>query len=117
MAFHFRPTRIHPIAERIERSVLCGAYTVGEQLPPVRQLATEIAVNPNTVQHAYAELERNGIVVPNGTLGRFVTDDPAVIEACRTRIATQLIHRFTGDIRQLSIPVDQAIAMIKEVSA
>ena len=55
------------IAERITVSILSGKYLPSEQLPSVRQLALEAAVNPNTVQHAFCELEDDGIIVSKGT--------------------------------------------------
>ena len=63
------------IAERITTLILSGKYLPTEQLPSVRQLALEAAVNPNTVQHAFCELEDEGIIVSKGTQGRFVTED------------------------------------------
>lgn len=116
MAWHFstdRPVYIQ-LAERIARSVLTGEYQPGEQIPSVRQLAMEAAVNPNTVQHAFTELEGGGLIVSRGTLGRFVTEDRAVIEACREQTARRLVRDFVENITQLSVTGQQAIAMIEE---
>jgi DNA-binding transcriptional regulator YhcF (GntR family) len=103
------------IAERIILSVLSGEYAPGSQLPSVRQLATEAAVNPNTVQHAFSELENEGIILSKGTLGRFVTEDKTVIEACRRQAAVRLVSKFLSDIGNLSLTAEQALAMMKEV--
>lgn len=104
------------ISERITKSILSGEYPAGQQLPSVRQLAMDAAVNPNTVQHAFTDLENVGIIVSRGTLGRFVTDDEAIIERCRHDLAQQVIRDFIKDIHSLAIDPDDAIAMIKEVS-
>lgn len=117
MAWSFssdRPVYLQ-IAERIKKSVLSGEYTAGEQLPTVRQLAMEAAVNPNTVQHAFVELEDEGIIISKGTLGRFVTEDMGVIEVCRREMAEKLVKDFVDSIEELSIPLEQAIEMVKEV--
>ncbi len=117
MAWSFssdRPVYLQ-IAERIKKSVLSGGYTAGEQLPTVRQLALETAVNPNTVQHAFAELEDEGIIISKGTLGRFVTEDMGVIEVCRREMAEKLVKNFVDSIEELSIPLEEAIEMVKEV--
>ena len=74
----------------------------------------EAAVNPNTVQHAFTELEGGGLIVSRGTLGRFVTEDRAVIEACREQTARRLVRDFVENIKQLSVTRQQAIAMIEE---
>lgn len=104
------------ISERITKSILSGEYSAGQQLPTVRQLALEAAVNPNTVQHAFAELEDVGIIVSKGTAGRFVTDDEQIIERCRLEMAEQIVKDFVENVKQLSIDTDEAIRMIREVS-
>lgn len=117
MAWKFssdRPVYLQ-ISERIVRKVLSGEYSAGEQIPSVRQLALEAAVNPNTVQHAFAELENEGLIISKGTLGRFVTEDSQVVEACRRRMAEQLVRDFVENIGQLSITKEQAVIMIEEV--
>ena len=50
------------LIDNVKKSVLCGTLAPGEQMPSVRALAVELAVNPNTIQKAYAELERLGII-------------------------------------------------------
>ena len=117
MAWSFssdRPVYLQ-IADRITKSVLSGEYVAGQQIPTVRQLALEAAVNPNTVQHAFTELEHDGIIISKGTLGRYVTEDTETIEVCRKKMAWQLVRHFIQNIEQLSISSDEAIAMIKEV--
>lgn len=103
------------IAERIKKSVLSGAYPLGAQIPSVRQLAMEAAVNPNTVQHAFAQLESEGIILSRGTQGRFVTEDAEIIEACRDAMARQYVRVFLQDIGHLGVTREQAISMIEEV--
>lgn len=103
------------IAERIVLSILSGEYKAGEQLPTVRQLAQEAAVNPNTVQHAFTELENEGIIVLKGTIGRFVTEDQNIIESGRMRLAEKTVKEFIAKLDGLSIDKDQALKMIKEV--
>lgn len=116
MAWRFtsdRPVYIQ-IAERMTMSVLSGEYAPGEQIPTVRQLAEEAAVNPNTVQRAFSELENSGIVVSKGTLGRFVTEEASVIDDCRNRMAKNIVAKFVENLGSLSIPEETAIEMIKE---
>lgn len=103
------------IADRIVKKVLSGEYSAGEQIPTVRQIALEAAVNPNTVQHAFSELENEGLIISKGTLGRFVTDDTEVVAACRRRMAEQLVREFAKNMEQLSITKEQAVTMIEEV--
>lgn len=114
-SFHSDRAVYLQIAERIKKAVLSGVYPPGGQIPSVRQLAMEAAVNPNTVQHAFTELENQGIILSRGTQGRFVTEDVETIEACRVEMAQQYVKVFLRDIGQLGITRSQAISMIEEV--
>ena len=58
------------ILERIRVDIISGRYQPGDKLPSVRELAAEAAVNPNTMQRAFAELERTGLVHSKRTSGR-----------------------------------------------
>ena len=103
------------IAERITKSVLSGEFKPGERIPSVRQLALDAAVNPNTVQHAFTELENDGLIVSKSTVGRYVTENTEIIELCRKQLAKNLVKEFAVNMEQLSISKEQAIALIEEV--
>lgn len=116
MAWSFsssRPVYIQ-IAERITISVISGEYKPGAQIPSVRQLALEAAVNPNTVQHAFSELENNGLIVSKSTAGRYVTEDTTIIEDCRQKQAQLAVDEFVEKIQKLSMPKNEIITMIGE---
>ena len=108
-----RPVYVQ-LSERIRNSVVTGVYPPGSQIPSVRQLAVTAAVNPNTVQHAFTELEDEGLLVSRGTLGRFVTEDPVTIERCRQQQARALVRNFIKSASHISISREQLIEMIKE---
>lgn len=116
MAWSFtsdRPVYIQ-IAERIIKLVLSGTYKPGEQIPAVRQLALEAAVNPNTIQRAFAELENEGIIISKGTIGRYVTEDTSIIEGCRKKIAKQHVEAFAKNTLELGVDKKQILEMLKE---
>jgi GntR family transcriptional regulator len=71
-------------------------------------------VNPNTVQHAFSDLEHEGIIISRGTQGRYVTEDQQTIEQCREELARQCVLGLLRDLNQLGIPTEQAITMMKE---
>ncbi len=102
------------IAERIKRMVLSGEYGAGSRISTVRQLALEAAVNPNTVQHAFSELENEGIIISKGTLGRFVTENAEVIELSRRELAKSLAKEFLKSVNELSFSNADAIEILKE---
>ena len=72
---------------QIKVGIVSGAFPPGERLPSVRDLATEAGVNPNTMQRALAELERDGLVYSQRTAGRFVTEDKTMIDAAKLGLA------------------------------
>lgn len=63
------------IVNQVERYIVTGILRANEQLPSVRQVAFELGINPNTIQKAYTELERRGIIVSVIGKGSFVVDD------------------------------------------
>ena len=67
------------LLERIQLQIVSGIYAPGDKLPSVRDLAAEASVNPNTMQKAFAELERSGLIETKRTSGRFVTEDKNMI--------------------------------------
>lgn len=74
MAWQFRGHSpvYRQIVRHIRADILSGCYQPDEQIPPVRQLAMEAGVNPNTMQRALSALEDEGLLVSRGTVGRFV---------------------------------------------
>lgn len=74
------------LIEQVKRSVALGVLTSGERLPTVKQLATELTINPNTVARAYRELEREGVIETSVGRGSFVRGTHAV------DMAAQALH-------------------------
>ena len=75
------------LVERLQVRIVSGRYGPGERLPSVRELAAEASVNPNTMQKAFAELEKSGLILTQRTNGRTVTEDEALIQRSRQRLA------------------------------
>lgn len=77
------------IADGIRAAVAAGVYRPGEALPSLRVLAINVQVNPNTVQRAYDELEREGLLYAQRGRGLFVTEDGATCAQARTQQAVR----------------------------
>ena len=84
------------LLEQIQLRIIAGTYGPGEKLPPVRELAMEAGVNPNTMQKALTELERTGLIHAQRTTGRFVTEDVQMIRDCRSQLALRRIEEFVA---------------------
>ena len=74
----------------IRGGILTGELSPGQKIPSVRDLAAQAQVNPNTVQRALTELEREGLLVSGGTSGRRVTEEEAILEEMKEQTITEL---------------------------
>ncbi|HCC35526.1 MAG TPA: GntR family transcriptional regulator [Ruminococcaceae bacterium] len=97
-----------------KRNIIRGEWRAGEKMPPVRDLAVKFGVNPNTVQRALSELEREGLVYSERTAGRFITKDVGAITALKDKTAKEYIQNFLGHMKQLGFNKEQLIKLIKE---
>ncbi|MCD7731458.1 MAG: GntR family transcriptional regulator [Oscillospiraceae bacterium] len=89
------------IIEHIKFSIATGEYKAGNKIMPVRELAAAAKVNPNTMQKALCELEREGLLYTQRTAGRFVTDDKQRITELRRSLADEHICLFIEKMTQL----------------
>jgi GntR family transcriptional regulator len=110
------PTPIYAQLERsIRASIATGALEPGMQLPTVRQLAVDLAVNANTVARVYAQLERDGVLETRRGVGTFVHEVPApqAARAHRERELGDLIRRFIGDAALLGFTLPELIEQLR----
>ncbi|MGN0324027.1 MAG: GntR family transcriptional regulator [Dorea sp.] len=68
------------IVEKFQMLILKGVLEQGEQMPSVRKLAMDLAINPNTIQKAYSMLEQQGYIYPVKGRGNFVSDKAALVQ-------------------------------------
>jgi len=79
------------IVERFKTLILKGAMQSDEQMPSVRGLAMELSINPNTIQKAYAELERQGFIYTVKGRGSFVSGDGSLVEQRKKEYLEQIL--------------------------
>ena len=101
------------IVERLKAKILAGVYPPGGHLDSVRDLAAAAGVNPNTMQRALADLERQGLLYTNRTSGRYVTEDEEIITKIRERIAEERICAFLESMSQLGFTQEQVLGLIQ----
>ncbi len=101
------------LCEFLTVAIVSGVYAPGDRLPAVRDLAVDAGVNPNTVQRALAELERRGLVYSQRTAGRFVTENTALIEQERERLAVEQAIAFLTAMDRLGYSRSQAAALLE----
>ena len=93
--------------------IVSGSYKPGDKLPAVRDLAIEAAVNPNTMQRALTELEREGLVHAHRTSGRFVTEDESVVKKVKDSLAMELVGAFLEKMKAIGYSATEAAELIK----
>ena len=102
------------LVDKIKLGIVSGALPPGARLNSVRDMAMEAGVNPNTMQRALQELEREGLVFSQRTAGRFVTEDTAVIEQIKRTLAQGQIESFLKAMGELGYDREAIIALLKE---
>lgn len=100
------------IAVRIKSDVAGGRLAPGEKIASVRDLAVQAGVNPNTMQRALAQLEQEGILRTERTSGRYVTEDAAVLDVLRGRLASGIIADLYRKLRAIGMDDDQIVAAV-----
>ena len=99
---------------QIQQRIVTGQLQPGDRLPSVRDLAAEAGVNPNTMQRAMTELERQGLVHSQRTAGRFVTEDGATIRKLREDLARTQVQDFLVAMGQLGFAPQEIADLIQK---
>ena len=105
MDWHFnneKPIYIQ-ITEKIKTDIVCGVYEPNAKIPGVRELAFEASVNPNTMQRAMRDLEAEGLLVTQGTNGRFVTEDQQLISQARQTLIKEYADEFIKKCKKFGL--------------
>lgn len=102
------------LIEQIKVAIVTDEYPPGKRLPSVRDLAADAGVNPNTMQRAMSELERQGFVCSQRTSGRLVTQDQTLIADAKNELAKTHIQTFTSAMKRLGFEKEDMIALLKQ---
>lgn len=103
------------VVNQIKFLVASGRLEEGEQLPPVRRLAQQLLVNPNTIARAYRELEAEGVVASKRGAGVFVSDSGSPLsQKEKTRILNERIDMLLAESSQLGVSVDSLLKLIEQ---
>ena len=102
------------LVDQIMMQIVSGQRKAGDKVPAVRELAAEAGVNPNTMQRAMAELERDGLVYSQRTSGRFVTEDETMIQQAKRGLAERHIKTFVAAMVRLGYRREEMIALLRQ---
>ena len=103
------------IIEKVSLDIVSGKYQPGDKLPSVRDLAAQAGVNPNTMQKALSELERENLVHSARKRGRFITEDKAMIEKMREELASTQIKEFLNKMSQMGFDYEKTITLLEKL--
>ncbi len=102
------------IVNQVKHLVASGRLAAGDELPPIRTLAEQLLINPNTVARAYRELEAAGLVASRVGAGTLVTDGVSPLARReRLRILTEEVDGMLAQSRQLGFDVDEVVSLVR----
>ncbi|MBU5336084.1 GntR family transcriptional regulator [Intestinibacter bartlettii] len=103
------------LVEQLKMKIISGEIELDSKLDSVRTLAAEAMVNPNTMQKALAELEREGFVYSKRTSGRFVTDNKELIEKERKNLVKENVKKTLDTLINLGYTNDEILSLVEEI--
>ncbi len=101
------------IMNMLKQEIASGELAPGQKLPSVRELALEAKVNPNTMQKALAELEREGLLYSQRTAGRFVAEQQGIQDGLHEELMMEYVEGFLEKMKKLGYSVDEVIALLQ----
>lgn len=115
ISLNYRDSR--PIYEQIKdglrKLIVTGALRTGEKLPSVRALATQLSINPNTIQRAYNELEGEGYIYSVPGKGSFAAGNTGADEARRKEL-TEKLRELAAELKYLGVTGEELAALVSE---
>ena len=101
------------IVENFKTQMYKGILQADDQMPSVRSLAMELSTNPNTVQKAYAELERQGFIYTVKGRGNFVKGNTSMMDNKKNELINAITELFK-EAQDIGIPIDELVGEIKK---
>lgn len=99
------------IVEKLQELMVCGVLPEDSQLPSVRSLAMDLSINPNTIQRAYAELERQGYIYSIKGKGSFVAENAGIKEAKKLRLYKDL-EKLTDEAKLIGVTKEEFVEQV-----
>lgn len=105
------------IIENIEQNILLGIYPPGTLLPSLRELSVTLGINPNTIQKAYAELTRRGIITPSPGSGSYVSPQSLTLLRAEKRRRLEDLRILVRELTLAGIEKEELIALVTSACA
>lgn len=98
----------------VKKQIITGKLRPGAKIESVRDMAAELQINPNTIQRALQELERETIVETRRGMGRYVTSEESIIMALKKEMAGELLDRFVLGMKELGFEDGDILELVKD---
>ena len=102
------------IMNLIKRDIVTKRLKPGDKLSSVRDMAAELKVNPNTLQRAYQELEREGITYTQRGMGTFVMEDEGMIKELKKEMSKEIIDNFLMGMKNIGFSSEEILKIVEE---
>ena len=101
------------IIKQVEKYVSLGILKPKEQIPSIREMASTLGINPNTVKKAYSELEKRGVIQTFSTKGTFISDNVEEIKKINIENKIDEIKNIISELEKLGVTKDKIIEKLK----
>jgi len=98
----------------VKQNIVNGSLHLGDKLPSVREFSKELTVNPNTLQRAYQELEREDIIFTQRGMGSFISKDKKIIERLREEMSREIVHDFLEGMKKIGFRKEEILNEIRK---
>ena len=103
------------LVEQLRRQIVLGGMKAGAAMPSVRQLATELGINPNTIQKAYRRMEEEGMILSIPGKGSFVSDDLADMLLKQRETQRSKARQMLQACRETGLTKEEITQMVEEI--
>jgi len=101
------------MVDEVKKALARGELSPGDKIPSLKERAQMSKVNPNTVQRAYQEMEREGLTETLRGQGTYIRNDPALLVQIRTEMAQAAVRQFIGEMRELGLRAEDIERMLR----
>ncbi|MHB9942949.1 GntR family transcriptional regulator [Clostridium sporogenes] len=102
------------IMNYVKENIVNGSFELGDKLPSVREFSKELTVNPNTLQRAYQELERENIIFTERGRGSFISIDKKIIERLKEEMSKEIVQNFLDGMNKIGIRKEEILNLVRK---
>ncbi len=103
------------IIKQVEENVMIGAMGAGDRMPSVRQISINLSINPNTVQKAYTELDRRGIIITVPGKGSFISENASQILGESSRSKLEELSKLIKELAYAGVTKEEIVRIVEDV--